>query len=153
MVPPLVISLPKKNQVKEHSFAFSEDDSDRFSESVVKEDYFDNDFDQNIEAAHEFSENDDGHMKAEYEAESDFPDEDGDEILNDFSDCDTDLIDVGGSAGKDSSLQMQSSLYMLEKSKKKQVSKNGKLTATRQKTQRKDKGVSTQTQPTWPINH
>ena len=142
VVPPLSINLLKK-QVQQHPVyedEYSDEISDEFGGGLSKNELYEDDFDASMSLGDEIIHKSVSPMKSE------FSDEDEDEESLDLSDSEasenfTDTPTSTSSRGQHSVGQKHSSLYLTEKSKKKMAVKDVKVIVSRQKTQRKDKGV------------
>ena len=140
-VPPLHISLPKKNFLSKEEENISNEDDDYSQELSHNEDLLDEEgYDQqNEEVDHMGKVLKENVQTISLTKESESED-DQEDVMNDTL-SDSDSVDGAGTSKDVGTVPAQSSLYLMEKSKKKMAVKGGKLVLERQKQQRKDKGV------------
>lgn len=144
-VPPLQIKLPKKNGDRlAYDEEFSDNGSEEFQGAADKEEFFEDESDSTQDT--EFDNHlpkqpaePKPHFKRPMASESE---EESEEHLDDpLSESEGEDINVVGPTTEiEMKTQKKTSLYLLEKSKKKSAIKDEKV-ASRQKAQRKDKGV------------
>jgi len=145
-VPPLQIKLPKKNGDHiNYDDEYSDNESEEFRGAADKEEFFEDESDstQDTEFDNRFAKQQtqtNSHLKRSAASESE---DDSEEHLDDgVSESEGEDVNVvGTSAETETKVQKKTSLYLLEKSKKKSAVKDEK-TVGRQKAQRKDKGKS-----------
>lgn len=143
-VPPLHISLSKKAaNISSFEENFTDEDSEECGEAVIKDDLYGDEFDQHGESGLEDPVSKENNQFQPTLKEDDSDEEEEEDYLDDSISVSF-TEESGSSTSKEHHQvgQMQSSLYLTEKSKKRVTAKGGKAAAKNLKTQRKDKGVS-----------
>lgn len=143
-VPPLHISLSKKAaNISSFEENFTDEDSEECGEAVIKDDLYGDEFDQHGESGLEDPVSKENNQFQPTLKEDDSDEEEEEDYLDDSISVSF-TEESGSSTSKEHHQvgQMQSSLYLTEKSKKRVTAKGGKAAAKNLKTQRKDKGKS-----------